>query len=180
MHATDPADLRRSGTALGAALAREGTPVAGGLSEAVAGLDRAPTAARQARFALALLRDGALPGFPASLLDWSNPDDLGPYALLYPLWGTPEADRFVEAVLGELPAYDARYGGELLPTLAAYLEHSGAASAAADRLAIHRNTLTYRLRRIAELTGRSPLDPAQQLSLRLAVMLHRLPPAEDA
>ena len=60
-------------------------------------------------------------------------------------------------------------------TLAAYLRHGGAAGDAAAQLAIHRNTLTYRLRRIAELTGRSPLDPAQALSLHLAALLHSLP-----
>jgi DNA-binding PucR family transcriptional regulator len=106
-------------------------------------------------------------------------DDLGPYALLYPLWGTPESRRFVAGILGDLPAHDTRHGGDLLPTLLAYLRHGGAAGDAAADLGIHRNTLAYRLRRIEELCGRSPLDPAQHLSLHLAALLHTLPPPED-
>jgi len=156
----------------------EGEVVAA-FSEPVTGLIAVHAALRQARYALDLLRRGALPG---PLVEWSRVDDLGPYHLLYPLWGTPEAARFIAAILGDLPAYDARHGGgaahgetPLLTTLAAYLRHGGAAGDAAAQLAIHRNTLTYRLRRIAELTGRSPLDPAQALSLHLAALLHSLP-----
>ena len=81
---------------------------------------------------------------------------------------------FVDGILGDLPEHDARYGGELLPTLLAYLRQGGAAGAAADALKIHRNTLTYRLRRIEEICKRSPLDPDQHLSLHLAAILFSL------
>jgi DNA-binding PucR family transcriptional regulator len=84
------------------------------------------------------------------------------------------AGRFVDGILGDLPEHDARYGGELLPTLLAYLRQGGAAGAAADALKIHRNTLTYRLRRIEEICKRSPLDPDQHLSLHLAAILFSL------
>jgi purine catabolism regulator len=113
------------------------------------------------------------------LIDWEVTDDLGPHRLLYPLWGGREAARFVADVLGELPAYDARHGGDLLATLLAYLRLGGAAGSAAEQLGVHRNTLTYRLRRIEELAGRSPLDPDQQLSLHLAALLHALPPPDE-
>lgn len=175
LHAPTAADLQRLPPAVRPAVARDPGHCLAALSTVVTGLSAAPAAGRQARFALALLRRGTVAG---PLLDWNAPNDLGPYALLYHLWGTPDAARFVEAVLGGLPDYDERYGGDLVATLAAYLRHSGGAAAAATELAIHRNTLTYRLRRITELIGRSPLDPAQQLSLHLAVLLHGLPPAE--
>ncbi|HET8629527.1 MAG TPA: helix-turn-helix domain-containing protein [Thermomicrobiales bacterium] len=170
-----PEELHRVARAARDAVARDPAGAVAALGETVGGLAAAPASARQARFALALLRGGALAG---PLADWHEFDDLGVYHLLYPLWGTPAAERFVAEVLGGLPAYDERHGGELLPTLAAYLRHGEAATAAAADLAIHRNTLTYRLRRIAELTGRSPLDPAQQLPLHLAALLSQLPPAE--
>lgn len=173
LHAADPAAITRATLSLRAPLAPASPGVVAVLSEPGPGTDRLPVAGRQAEYALMLLRDEALAG---PFVDWSAVDDLGPYRLLYPLWGTPEAARFVADVLGVLPEYDARYGGELLATLLAYLRHGGAAGTAAAQLAIHRNTLTYRLRRIEDVSGRSPLDPSQQLSLHLAVLLHLLPP----
>ena len=137
---------------------------------------RLPELTRQARYGLLVLRAGGVPG---AFVDWATVDDLGPYGLLYPLWGTPEADRFVAGILGDLPEHDARYGGELLSTLLSYLRQGGAAGAAATELAIHRNTLTYRLRRIEEICNRSPLDPNHQLAMHLAAILYTLP-APDA
>ncbi len=51
---------------------------------------------------------------------------------------------------------------ELLDTLRTFVDCDGSMSAAAAALNIHRNTLQYRLKRIAELTGR---DPRQLLEL---------------
>ncbi|CAM4219586.1 CdaR family transcriptional regulator [Saccharibacillus endophyticus] len=45
---------------------------------------------------------------------------------------------------------------DLLDTLRIFVEQDGSMSGTAERLAIHRNTLQYRLKRIAELTGRDP------------------------
>ncbi len=178
IHTARPEALPRVAQALRAGLAGAGLhgEVAVALSAPVDDVARLPEAQRQVRFALAVLRSNGRQGVFA---DWNVVDDLGPYGLLYPLWGTPEAGRFVAGVLGDLPEHDTRYGGELLPTLLAYLRQGGAAGAAATELAIHRNTLTYRLRRIEEICGRSPLDPAQQLAMHLAALLYRLPSPEE-
>lgn len=169
LHARDAAGL---GPAL-AELARATAATLGaptGVSEIVR-LDALPDAWRQACFAHDVVRRRLVPGPIAS---WDEFDDLGAYRLLYPLWGAPAAEHFVTAVLRDLPGHDRRHGGVLLPTLLAYLTHGGNAASAADALAIHRNTLSYRLRRVAELTGRSPLDGRQQLALHLATLLHLL------
>ncbi|TAK69159.1 MAG: PucR family transcriptional regulator [Actinomycetota bacterium] len=63
----------------------------------------------------------------------------------------------------------------LLDTLAALLERAGTLEAAARLLYVHPNTVRYRLRRVAELTGLHPSDPRGALILRLALMLQRLP-----
>ena len=47
----------------------------------------------------------------------------------------------------------------LLETLDAYLDHGAALEPAARSLFIHPNTLRYRLRRVAELTGSRPVEP---------------------
>ena len=58
-----------------------------------------------------------------------------------------------------LADYDRRQHGDLVASLRAFLEHNGNWEAAARALAVHRHTLRYRIRRIAELTGRD-LDRA--------------------
>ncbi len=75
-------------------------------------------------------------------------------------------------------------GGELLHTLATYLEGGGALEACARALFVHPNTVRYRLRRVSDLTGRNPADPRDALVLRTALVAARLGtdrgPAEPA
>lgn len=62
----------------------------------------------------------------------------------------------------------------LLATVAAYLEESGNAAATAARLFCHRNTVLNRLRRVSELTGRHPDNPADAATLGLALLAWQL------
>lgn len=62
----------------------------------------------------------------------------------------------------------------LIETLDAYLAHGGALDPAARSLFVHPNTMRYRLRRIADLTGRDPWAPRDQLAFTLALTLGRL------
>ena len=71
----------------------------------------------------------------------------------------------------------------LLHTLERFFANDCAPSPTADFLAIHRNTLTYRLDRVAALTGLDPrrFDDAVQIRLALAVRsLHQAEPASGA
>ncbi len=65
-------------------------------------------------------------------------------------------------------------GAPLLDTLDAYIAHGGALEPAARSLFIHPNTMRYRLRRVAELTGRDPWDPRDMLTITMALMVGRL------
>ena len=47
----------------------------------------------------------------------------------------------------------------------------------ARQLNIHRNTLAYRLKQIADYTRRDPADPSARLTLHLALLGSMLPPA---
>jgi len=58
---------------------------------------------------------------------------------------------------------------ELLETLSAYLNHRLDRRATAAALHIHPNTVDYRLRRIAALTGRTPTAPADHPLLQAAL-----------
>jgi hypothetical protein len=118
-----------------------------------------------AREALSGMR--AAPGWP----DAPRPvaaDDLLPERALA---GDPAAHRgLVEAVVVPLRAA----GGDLLRTLAVYLEGGGALEACARTLFVHPNTVRYRLRRVSEITGRVPTDPRDGLVLRVALVVARM------
>ncbi|GAA2458719.1 PucR family transcriptional regulator [Streptomyces macrosporus] len=60
----------------------------------------------------------------------------------------------VEHVLGEALRYDAAHGSRLVRSVRTWLERDRRTDEAAAALHIHPNTLSYRLRRFGELTGR--------------------------
>ncbi len=82
-------------------------------------------------------------------------------------------DRAAEAALAAgatpyqklalLEAYDRKRDSDLVESLATFLAHRGNVSAAADRLHLHKTSLRYRLRRIAEISGISLEDPNEYL-----------------
>lgn len=78
--------------------------------------------------------------------------------------------RLLEEVYGPL----LRAGADLLLTAAAYLELGGAVEATARRLFLHANTVRYRLRRIAEVTGRDLTCEREAQQVRLALVLGRV------
>ncbi|MFS0700497.1 PucR family transcriptional regulator [Cellulomonas sp. 179-A 4D5 NHS] len=64
--------------------------------------------------------------------------------------------------------------GSLLETLSAYLGAGRSLEAAARVLYVHPNTVRYRLRRVADVTGWDPLDPREAYVLQTALALGRL------
>lgn len=73
------------------------------------------------------------------------------------------------APLRRVLAQDAQ--GQLRQTLAAWCRHDGRPQACADELGIHRNTLRYRLERIAELSGLDLARHDQRLLFTLGLDL---------
>jgi len=132
------------------------------------GLDDLASAAEQARFAASLLVSGEIEG---PVVAFDALDRLGPFRLLYRMRDDPDLARFVDGTLGQLRRDDKR--GVLRETLRVYLAAGGAGVETAARLGIHRNTLAYRLRRIATLTGRDPADPKHWLAYGLALAADR-------
>lgn len=125
------------------------------------GLSQVPAAARS-----------AVEGLTAA---WGWPDAPRPVAAddLLPeraLAGDDEAAAALIASVHDTLLADAA----LYDTAAAYLERTPSLEATARALFIHPNTVRYRLRRIADLTGYSPLDPRGAYSLRVGLTLGRL------
>ena len=79
---------------------------------------------------------------------------------------------FQEETIGPLLAHDG--GGEYIHTLEVYFEHNGNLSQTAEALFIHRNTLIYRMDRIAAITGLDMNRPETRLAVQLALHIHRM------
>src|SRR6185436_5355403 len=124
-------------------------------------------ATESARAALAGCRAApAWPGAPTPVAA----DDLLPERALA---GDLDARRQLRDVYGAL----ARAGGGLVDTLDAFFAAGGVLESAARELYVHPNTVRYRLKRVAEVTGLSPLDGRDAFALRIALTVGRLDPA---
>ncbi|GAB2834647.1 PucR family transcriptional regulator [Actinocorallia aurea] len=100
-------------------------------------------------------------------------EELASHDLL--LAGIPASSRkaFTERLLAPLVDYDARNGSELVRTLEAFLACDGSWTRCASIMHVHVNTLRYRMRRIAELTGRDLDLFADRVDFHLALRLRR-------
>lgn len=100
--------------------------------------------------------------------------ELGVLELLGAIRDRSLLDRFVERVLGPLLGDDSRHPPVLMPTLEAWFQENANLALAAQRLNVHRNTLSYRLQRIEALTGCSFDDPHDRLNISIALLIRRL------
>jgi hypothetical protein len=96
--------------------------------------------------------------------------------VLQVLLTTPRArlDQYVSAALG--PVLDKP---ELLQTLRAWLAESGSRQSVSEQLHLHRNSVGYRVRRLKDLLGIDPLEPAARTRLHVALTAWDLVCAED-
>jgi purine catabolism regulator len=100
-------------------------------------------------------------------------NDLGVYRLLVAQRESPELWRFYRDTLGPLLDYGPS-SGDLIDTLEGYFLARGNVSRAAALLHVHRNTLIYRLQRIAEIADINWEHAEDQLALQLALKAHRV------
>jgi DNA-binding PucR family transcriptional regulator len=63
--------------------------------------------------------------------------------------------------------------GTLIETLTAYFHHGSSMEATARALFVHPNTVRYRLRQVAELSGCLPSQPRDAFTLQIALVLGR-------
>ena len=70
----------------------------------------------------------------------------------------------------------ADLSSDVRQTLACYLEVSPTIEGCARTLFVHVNTVRYRLRRVLDSTGLDPFEPADALTLRIALMIERNSP----
>lgn len=98
-------------------------------------------------------------------------DDLGIHRVLFAL---REHEGMVPPALQRIISHDDEHGTEYVRTLATYLRHMGRLRTAAEELGIHRNTLEYRVGRIAQLAGMDLENADDRLALELGIRLLEL------
>jgi len=79
--------------------------------------------------------------------------ELGIQRLLLRVPDLEDLRAFADSVIGKLLDDASAAGQEFLDTLAVYFAENGSLQRAAKRLHVHPNTVTYRLRRVEEITG---------------------------
>ncbi|PFG23352.1 sugar diacid utilization regulator [Pseudomonas lurida] len=101
-------------------------------------------------------------------------DELGVLKLLSGVRDRALLDQFLNERLGPLLRHDMHHGPSLMPTLEAWFHENGNLVAAAQRLAVHRNTLTHRIQRIEALCGLTLDNAYDRLDIGIALMIWRL------
>ncbi len=96
-------------------------------------------------------------------------DDLGIYRLILAAENLPELRTFHDESLGALVEYDRIHNSNLVETLEAWFAANCSPKEASSLLQVHRNTVLYRLERIADITGENLDDPDVRLRLHLAL-----------
>jgi hypothetical protein len=147
---------------LGAALSRRSAPPlrigVGGKYE-LAAMSRSVA---DAKFALRL----------TAALDKAGPvapfDDLGIWRVFASNVESHGLQDLVSQRIGPLISYDEKHRAELVKTVATYLNRACEIEATAIDLHVHRNTLTYRLKRIADIAGINLTDPDHRFQVDLA------------
>lgn len=98
-------------------------------------------------------------------------DQLGVAGLMLQFADTDELRRYAERTLGVVRQYDADHGAELVKTLRVYLYCDLDRRITSERLVLHPNTVSQRLRRIEVLSGLDLRSPRSVLEARTALML---------
>jgi putative methionine-R-sulfoxide reductase with GAF domain len=139
-----------------AAAGREGVAPAIGVSDVCADLT---TAHRQAAACARLAR--------AEGTQVLHADRLGPLRFLLDAPDSGQVRAIVVEQLGPLLAHSASRT-DLLSTLREFVRADGNVAATAEACFVHKNTLRYRLARIADVLGRDPAAPDAKFHLRMA------------
>jgi PucR C-terminal helix-turn-helix domain/GGDEF-like domain len=119
--------------------------------------------ATQAATAAAAARGWGRPGTPVHI------DAVGLPPLMVDWLGTPAAQDSTGRLLGPLIAQGGERADTAIRTLQVYLDERGSLARAGERLHLHKNAVSYRMKRIrGALAGVDLDDPDRRLELQLA------------
>ena len=102
-------------------------------------------------------------------------DLVGLQRMLLEWYASDTARESVEMLLAPLERLGPRRAETAIRTLQAFLDEQGSVTRAARTLFLHRNAVTYRIKRISDLLGVDLKDADQRLALQLACRARLLP-----
>jgi hypothetical protein len=102
--------------------------------------------------------------------------ELGIYQFIEELYQIKARENYRNIVLDKLREYDQKNHTELLQSLKVFLENDGNTFVAAKKIHVHPNTLSYRLKRIQEISGMDLKDPKQKTNIYIDLLLEDLFP----
>lgn len=100
-------------------------------------------------------------------------EDTGIYRLLFEFNDKEELRDICSITLGDLFSYDDANQTELVQTLEVYLNNNYNVTATAEAIAVHRNTIKYRIKKIQEIQNVDFSDYNQCFHLRLAYKIRK-------
>ena len=74
----------------------------------------------------------------------------------------------------EIHQYDIQKNGELIDTLECYLNHKQSIRKTSELMGVHARTVSYRLQKIAELTGMDFDNVAEILAVRNGIIILKI------
>lgn len=118
--------------------------------------------------AIAALNENVKRGRKYHLAQYEN---LFALDVLYNYSSNVPLSAFRHPLFSRLEEYDKSNNTELYITLMAYIENSGNTGAASKQLSAHRNTVSYRLRQITEITGYDVQNPVYRAALLYPIIV---------
>lgn len=101
-------------------------------------------------------------------------EEIGVWKLLLDFRDRGKLKKYKEHVLGELEHVDVESGSEYCRILEVYLTENGNVQEVAAKCYLHRNTVTYHLKKIAEITGRNLTDSRDRNELYIAFQIKKI------
>jgi purine catabolism regulator len=129
-----------------------------GISEPLSRSSRAPTAVREATWAVR-----------AAVTTSSRTARFADATMFSVLREPEEARVVVDRVLGRLIDYDATHSSDMVATLDTYLRCERSWLQTAKELGLHRQTVVYRIQRVEQITGRRIADTGTLAEFWLAL-----------
>ena len=100
--------------------------------------------------------------------------ELGVTKLLLAVPDRSKLWEYESQTLGELERIDQETGSEYLKILKTYIEENGNIQEVAAKCFLHRNTVTYHLKKISEITGKNLGETRNRTQWELAYLIRNL------
>jgi len=101
-------------------------------------------------------------------------DESGVLQLLLGIRDRELLESYCESQLGRLSRYDAKKKSGLMEVLDTYIRCGSSLKEASERLGVHKNTVTNRVKKCGEILGRDLTDPAARMDVEIAILARRI------